>query len=67
MKTGLPRHLMMTWGCVRGCGVTGWVKGETYVLALGDLLEVDFYLGLGEHVGGGGHVDEEVCEGVVSW
>jgi len=33
----------------------------TYVLALGNGSEVDFYLGLGQNVGGGGHVDEEVC------
>ncbi len=35
--------------------------GETYVLAFGDGSEVDFYLGLGQNVGGGGHVDKEVC------
>lgn len=34
---------------------------ETYVLALGNGSEVDFYLGLGQNIGGGGHVDEEVC------
>tara|TARA_R110002003_G_scaffold58_7_gene5181 strand:- start:10554 stop:11084 length:531 start_codon:yes stop_codon:yes gene_type:complete len=36
---------------------------ETYVLALGDGGEIDFDLGLGEHVGGRRHVDEEVCCG----
>lgn len=43
--------------CVEGRG-----EGEmgTYVLALGDGGEVDFDFGLGEDVGGGGHVDEEV-------
>jgi hypothetical protein len=40
---------------------------ETYVLALGDGGEVDLDLGLGEHVGGGGHVDEEVWRAAVSW
>jgi len=36
-------------------------KCETYVLALGNGSEVDLYLGLGQNVGRGGHVDEEVC------
>jgi hypothetical protein len=35
---------------------------QTYVLALGDGGEVDFNLGLGEHVGGRSHVDEEIWE-----
>jgi hypothetical protein len=35
--------------------------GETYVLALGDGSEINLYLGLGQNIGGGGHVDEEVC------
>jgi len=38
--------------------------GLAYVLALGDSGEIDFDLGLGEDVGGGGHVDEEVCRGI---
>ena len=33
----------------------------TYVLALGNGSEFDFDLGLGQNVGGSGHVDEEVC------
>lgn len=33
----------------------------TYVLALRNGSEVDFYLGLSQNVGGGGHVDKEVC------
>jgi hypothetical protein len=61
MKTGLPRHLIMTWWCV-SCGVGAGVE-LTYVLALGDGGQIDFDLGLGEDVGGGGHVDEEVCRG----
>ena len=35
----------------------------TDVLALGDRAEVDFYLGHGQNIGRGGHVDEEVCSG----
>lgn len=34
---------------------------EAYVLALGDGGKVDLDLGHGEDVGGGGHVDKEVC------
>jgi hypothetical protein len=37
--------------------------GRTYVLSFGDLSEVDFDFCLGEDVGGGGHVDKEVCGG----
>lgn len=33
----------------------------THVLALGDGGEIDLDLGLGQNVGGSGHVDEEVC------
>jgi len=32
------------------------------VLALWDSSEVDFNLGLSQYIGGGGHVDEEICE-----
>jgi hypothetical protein len=39
----------------------GMSECETYVLALGNGSEVDFYLGLGQNIGGGGHVDKEVC------
>lgn len=35
--------------------------GMCYVFAFGDGAQVDFDLGLGEDVGGGGHVDQEVC------
>lgn len=74
MKTGLPRHLMMTWKrsrisiCHSGvCGdrmVREWSGavggGGTYVLAFGDGGQVDLNLRLGKDVGGGGHVDEEI-------
>lgn len=33
---------------------------KTYVLALGDGSESDLDLGLGQDIGGGGHVDQEV-------
>ena len=35
--------------------------GETHVLAQWDGSEIDLNLGLGQDVGGRGHVDEEVC------
>lgn len=69
MKTGLPRHLMIT------CFEMGQMqcriaKGEepetmareygTYVLALGDSTETNLNLSLGEDIGGGGHVNQEV-------
>lgn len=65
MKTGLPRHLIMT--CSRQMlSRLKWYTVGTYVLALGDSGKVDFYLGLSQNIGGCGHVDEEVCRGVVS-
>lgn len=63
MKTGLPRHLMMT--CENQLRVP-WERlwqGMAYVLALGDGSEVNLNLGLRQNVGRGGHVDEEVCCG----
>jgi len=36
------------------------VIGKTYVLALRDGTESDLNLGLGQDIGGGGHVDQEV-------
>ena len=35
------------------------------VLAFGDGRDVDFDLGLREDVGGGGHVDQEICDTVL--
>lgn len=35
-------------------------NGNTYVLALGDGTERDLDLGLGQDIGGGGHVDQEI-------
>jgi hypothetical protein len=37
---------------------------STHVLALGDGGEIDLNLGLGQNVGRGGHIDEEVCRAV---
>ena len=37
-----------------------WKVMETYVLALRNGGEIDFDLGLSKHIGGGGHVDQEV-------
>jgi hypothetical protein len=34
---------------------------ETHILALGDGSEIDLNLGLGQDIGGGGHVDKKVC------
>jgi hypothetical protein len=44
-------------------GVWGNEGDFTYVLALRDGAESDLNLGLGQDVGGGGHVDQEVCRG----
>jgi hypothetical protein len=68
MKTGLPRHLIMTWLRVLVGECEWWrdIARGTYVLALGDGSEIDFNLGLGEHVGRCGHVDEEVCTRMMS-
>lgn len=65
MKTGLPRHLIMTWMSLR-CQWKSVVEKagkvwESYVLAFGDCREVDFNLGHGQDVGRGGHVDQEIC------
>jgi hypothetical protein len=65
MKTGLPRHLMMT--CAESAGAPIYrASDDAYVLALGDGSEVDLNLGLGQDVGGRGHVDEEVCPARIS-
>lgn len=66
MKTGLPRHLMMTCGNLPlaslsrlNCFVS--VDVFAYVLALGDGVEVDLGLGHGQNISGSGHVDKELC------
>ena len=63
MKTGLPRHLTMTW-CLyssqrSGVGFVMGLEGKrkTYVLAFRDGGKIDLDFGLGENIGGGGHVD----------
>jgi len=72
MKTGLPRHLMMTCESLSaimngpakrwvGLGVEQRSVGRTHVLAFGYSSEIDLNLRLGKDVGGGGHVDEEIC------
>lgn len=38
----------------------------TYVLALRDSVEVDLNLGHGQDIGRGGHVDEELCDAIIS-
>lgn len=45
----------------------GYFRGSTYVLALRDSTESNLDLGLGQDVGGGGHVDEEVYMGESRW
>ena len=59
MKTGLPRHLMITCSQEINNHRVAAVSGEeiAYVLALRYGGQVDLDLGLREHVGGGGHVD----------
>ena len=68
MKTGFPRHLMMT--CARMLahpalpqrfGICCSSCISTYVLSLGDGVQVDLNLGHGQDIGGRGHVDEELC------
>lgn len=59
MKTGLPRHLMITYCCQDGY-ITKSRNHETYILAFGNGLKSDFNLGLGQDIGGGRHVDEKV-------
>lgn len=60
MKTGLPRHLMITWSreistvALRRVAET---EENAYVLALGDSGQVDLDLRLREDVCGCGHID----------
>jgi len=72
MKTGLPRHLMMTCESLSaimngpakrwvGLGVEQRSVGRTHVLAFGYSSQIDLNLRLGKDVGGGGHVDKEIC------
>lgn len=68
MKTGFPRHLMMTFtrcqfGC---CQAFIWYIEKSYVLSLGDGGEVDLDLSHGENIGRGAHVDQEVCARTIS-
>ena len=60
-EDGLASPLDNDLRCLSCCSVSSWVYRETHVLALGDGGEIDLNLGLGQNVGGGGHVDEEVC------
>ena len=41
------------------------LEEATYVLALRDSTESNLNLGLGQDIGGGGHVDQEVCRGII--
>ena len=72
MKTGLPRHLMMTWfpPIVSMVGRRIWWQDptmrRTHILALRDGRKIDLDLGHGQNVGRGAHVDEELCHGDVS-
>jgi hypothetical protein len=63
MKTGLPRHLMMT--CPESAQTnkkTPHQPSKTYILAFGNSSEIDLDLGLGQDVGGSRHVDEELWQ-----
>lgn len=59
MKTGLPRHLMITYFLI-SFQTLGVRYLETYVFTLGNSSKVDFDLSLSQNVGRCGHVDEEV-------
>lgn len=60
MKTGFPRHLMITCSCQSARTRSQNRRHETHVLALGNSAQADLDLGLGQDVGGRGHVDQEV-------
>src|SRR3954454_2654999 len=64
MKTGLPRHLIITWSeqsRVSGLGLSwSWERRHSYVFAFRNCRQIDFDFGLGKHIGRGGHVDQKV-------
>lgn len=70
MKTGLPRHLMITY-CHTQVNITVATRYSgrkntmryqvTYILALRDGTKTDFDLSLGQDIRRGGHVNQEVC------
>lgn len=62
MKTGLPRHLMITY--IHEYLTLYYCDVGAYILALGNGREVNLDLGHGQNIGGRGHVDEEICGGV---
>lgn len=69
MKTGFPRHLMMTCLCLISplSSFNSLNCDPTYVLALWDSGEVNLDLSHGQNISGSRHVDEEVCkESIVS-
>lgn len=62
-KTGLPRHLMITW--FEKSGYQRFLQRKNggraaYVFALRYGSQVELDLGLREHIRGGGHVDQEI-------
>jgi hypothetical protein len=60
MKTGLPRHLMIT--CIHQYSEPGCRSGGiTYVLALGDCRQVNLDLGHGQNIRGSRHGNQEIC------
>lgn len=63
MKTGLPRHLMMTYDpSMLARRIWEREKWATHVLALRNGSKVNLNLGLGQNVGGSRHVDKEICK-----
>lgn len=64
MKTGLPRHLMMTYSKSDIKGICVMWNAATYVLALGDGGKVNLDLGHGQDIGRCGHVNQEICDEV---
>lgn len=59
MKTGFPRHLMMTWGLNVNYAPQQllYKKNITNIFALGYCTEIDLDFGLRKDICGGGHVD----------
>lgn len=60
MKTGLPRHLIMTYSRSASVHPIYTLYPKTYVLALRNGRKVKLNLSLSEDVCGGRHVDEEI-------
>ena len=63
-EDGLASPLDNDLCCLSCCPEPSSLCRKTHVLALGNGGEINLNLGLGQNVGRGGHVDEEVCRAV---